>query len=87
VLRELGVLHYAPDLSALVDAQVELAAGSPFEVEIRAATIWAVEDLRRALQRRDINVPAYQLDWTLWQFGQTLPAATRPYHRTRTIFY
>lgn len=87
VLRELGVLRYSEELSALVDAQVELVPGSPFEIEIRAATIWAVEELRRTLQRRDIELPAYQLDWTLWQFGQDLPAATRPYHRTRTIFY
>jgi len=87
VLRELGVLRYAPELSALVDAQVELAAGSPFEIEIRAATIWAVEELRSALRQRAIELPAYQLDWTLWQFGQNLPATTRPYHRTRTIFY
>lgn len=87
VLRELGVLHYTSELSALVDTQVELSSGSPFEVEIRAATIWAVEELRRALRQREIDLPAYQLDWTLWQFGQDLPAATRPYHRTRTIFY
>jgi hypothetical protein len=87
VLRELHVLRYTAELSALVDAQIELAAGSPFEIEIRAATIWAVEELRRALRQRDIDLPAYQLDWTLWQFGQNLPAATRPYHRTRTIFY
>jgi hypothetical protein len=87
VLRELGVLRYSTELSALVDAQVELAAGSPFEVEIRAATIWAVEELRQELQRRNVDLSAYQLDWTLWQFGQDLPAATRPYHRTRTIFY
>jgi len=87
VLRELGVLRYSAELSALVDARVELAPGSLFEVEIRAATIWAVEELRRALRQRDIDLPAYQLDWTLWQFGQDLPATTRPYHRTRTIFY
>ena len=33
----------------LVDSRTELPPGSPVEVEIRAATIWGVELLRRAL--------------------------------------
>lgn len=39
VLRELGVLRYAPSLAAAVDAKQELAPGSQEEVEIRAATV------------------------------------------------
>ena len=39
VLRELGVLRYAPALAAAVDAKQELAPGSQEEVEIRAATV------------------------------------------------
>ena len=87
VLRALGVLTYQPELSRLIDAHVELPAGSQFEVEIRAATIWAVEELHRSLSRHGLQLPAYQLDWTLWQLGQDLPASTSPYHRTRTIYY
>ena len=39
VLRELGVLHYAPSLAAAVDSKQEIAPGSQEEVEIRAATV------------------------------------------------
>jgi hypothetical protein len=87
VLRALGALNYETELSRLIEERVELPAGSEFEVEIRAATIWAVEELRRALLQRGLQLPAYQLDWTLWQLGQNLPASTSPYHRTRTIYY
>ena len=87
VLRALGVLHYEPKLSRLIEERVELRAGSAYEIEIRAATVWAVEELRRSLVNHGLNLPAYQLDWTLWQLGQDLPASSSPYHRTRTIYY
>jgi hypothetical protein len=87
VLRELGALSYQPELADLLNTYVELPAGSAFEVEIRSATVWAVEALRQALPQYGVRLPAYQLDWTLWQLGQDLPPSTRPYHRTRTIYY
>jgi hypothetical protein len=85
VLREWGILVYAEPLARRVDARVPIEAGSEEEVEIRACTVWAVEELRRALAERGIGLPAVQLDWVLWERSQGLDA--RPYHRTRTIFY
>ncbi|HET9014482.1 MAG TPA: queuosine salvage family protein [Thermomicrobiaceae bacterium] len=87
VLRERGVLVYAPALVERLGARRELPPGSPEEVEIRAATIWGVEELRRALAERGRSFDAYQLDWLLWDAGQRLGAGVLPYHRTRTIFY
>jgi hypothetical protein len=87
VLRELGVLQYHEELSRLLRERIQVPAGSRYEVEIRAATIWAVEELRQLLVQLGHPLPAYRLDWTLWQFGQELPASTEPYHRTRTIYY
>lgn len=52
VLRERGILVYAPALAAAVDGKQTLAPGSDEEVEIRAGTIVAVERLREAVQRR-----------------------------------
>lgn len=86
VLRELGVLVYQPDLAGRVDGLVELAPGSPEEVEIRAATVVAVEALRQALLARGVRLPAYALDWYLWELGQQ-GGWRHPYHRTRTVFY
>ena len=87
VLRRLGVLAYAAPLAARVDRLAPLPAGSPEEVEIRAATVWACELLRRALAARGRPLRAFEVDWALWTAGQSLPPDVRPYHRTRTIFY
>jgi hypothetical protein len=86
VLRRLGLLIYDAHLARLIDRRTELPPGSPEEVEIRAATIWGVEELRRALAALGRPLHAFEIDWCLWQLGQTI-RHERPYHRTRTIFY
>jgi hypothetical protein len=86
VLRRLGVLVYDAHLAGLVDSRTELAAGSPAEVEIRAATIWGVEELRRATAAAGVPTRAFEIDWRLWEEGQRV-RDDRPYHRTRTIYY
>lgn len=87
VLHQLGILTYTPALRERLAARDVLPAGSPEEIEIRAATVWGVEELRRAMVARGKPVDAYALDWMLWQAGQQLPPDTLPYHRTRTIYY
>jgi hypothetical protein len=87
VLLQLGVLVYSEALARAVDERVLLPRGSPAEVEIRAATIWAVEELRRALVGRGVALRAFEIDWHLWNLGQDLPPDTKPYHLTRTIYY
>ena len=86
VLRELGVLVYQPELSAAVDQLRTLAPGSEQEVELRAATIWSCELLRQDLAGRGLALPAYRLDWYLWDLSQQLPMV-HPHHRTRSIYY
>ncbi len=87
VLRRFGILRYDEALATRIARHEHLAPGSPAEVEIRAATVWGCELLRRAMAGLGISLHAYELDWTLWVAGQYLPPATEPYHRTRTIFY
>ncbi len=87
VLRAWGVLRYAPGLARRVGRRVLLAPGSPEEVEIRAATVWAVEWLREALAARGSKVTSTQVDWILWDAGQRRIPRMKPYHRTRTIYY
>ena len=82
VLRELGILEYSTTLAQKVDSRIELAPGSEEEVEIRAGTIIAVEDIRQATSG---NLTAADIDHYLWLAGQRTHA--RPYHRTRTIAY
>lgn len=87
VLRHFGVIVYTPELAYRVDNQEQLAPGSAEEVEIRAATIWASELLRRAVAHRiEQTVTAADIDQLLWHLGQDA-ATMRPYHRVRTIYY
>ena len=86
VLRHFGALDYSPALAGRVDGREELGAGEPAEVEIRAATVVAVERLRDALAGRGRDLMAVEVDWILWDLSQDL-RPVRPYHRTRTIFY
>jgi hypothetical protein len=87
VLRHLGVLKYAPPLASLVDAMKPIPAGGEMEVELRAATIAAVETLRETLARGGKSFLSPELDWMLWTLGQHDDFRKKPYHRTRTIFY
>jgi hypothetical protein len=87
LLRYQGVMVCAPGLAAQVDAYQEIAAGSAPEVEIRAATIWAVELIRRALAERHVVRSASVIDYRLWSESQAPTPDMRPYHRTRTMYY
>lgn len=87
LLRAQHVLTYTPALATKIDAYESIAAGSEEEIEIRAATVWAVELLRRALDQLGITHPASAIDYRLWAESQTHTVGERPYHRTRTIYY
>lgn len=87
VLRQLGIIRYESELAARVHRLEHIPSGSPEEVEIRAATIWAVELLRQELSHHGQKVTAAQLDNWLWHLGQNDSYRSLPYHRTRSIFY
>jgi len=65
----------------------EIEAGSREEIEIRATTIWAIEQMKEVLRPRFPQITARQLDDHLWSLGQTKSPDDKPYHRTKTIYY
>jgi hypothetical protein len=87
VLRHLGVFVYTPELAQKIDQKIHLEAGSPEEVEIRANTVWAVERIRREIERMGRELKAFEIDWILWNLGQDPAFKVKPYHRTVTIYY
>lgn len=87
VLRRFGILAYSDHLAAHLQRRDLLPSDSIEEIEIRAATVWAVELLRQALAERGHDHPAWTLDGILWHAGQTLPGDAEPYHRTLTVWY
>ncbi len=86
ILREFGILEYSPKLAHTVDQRNLIPAGSSKEVEIRAATIQAVELLHKALAQYGMKLLPYQIDWFLWEKSRKLKNP-RPYHLTKTVFY
>ena len=88
LLRQYQVLTYEATLAKRIDEQIELAQGSAEEVEIRAATIIAIELIRQELEKHGFVSNAAAIDNQLWQLSQKLDQAqVKPYHRCRTVFY
>jgi Queuosine salvage protein len=86
-LRVLGITRYSDELEDAVRSGRLIEAGSPWEVEIRAHTIWACEELARRineLRPPELRVIVPQVDARLWvPFHRT----HYPHHLTRTIYY
>ena len=87
VLFKLGILRYDPALEARIRQGQPLPPGSEEEVEIRAASVWGVELLRRAMARHGREAIAIEVDWILWEMGLHLGPEDMPYHLTRTTAY
>ena len=86
ILRHFEVLEYDPTLAERIDNQKLLEQGGEEEVELRAATVWACELLRREITSRGHPITAAEIDQRLWLLSQNV-TGMRPYHRTRTIYY
>ena len=82
MLRVDGMLVYAPELAARIDAGEELPAGGEMERELRACAVHACELLAARW-----DVAPRVLDNWLWNRGQGAPYTDTPPHRTRTVFY
>ncbi len=103
-LQHLDILHYSNELQQQVaqsddasqDINVlqitegqEVEAGTAKEIEIRAATVMAVEQIREAFREvyGDTLTPsAVQLDWWLWETAAE-QEINLPHHCTWTMFY
>jgi hypothetical protein len=86
-LRVLGITRYSDELEAAIREGRLIEAGSPWEVEIRAHTIYACEELTKRvneLRPPELQAIVPQVDARLWvPFHRT----HYPHHLTRTVFY
>jgi hypothetical protein len=86
-LRVMGILEYSPALEAAIGARQEIPAGSAWEVEIRAHTLYATDMLCTELNKRrpaDRQLITPQVDARLWTHFHT---THWPHHLTRTTMY
>ena len=86
-LRAHGVLAYASALATKVDRRIPLDSGSDEEIEIRALSVVAVDELVARLRNHGLDWDAARVDEQLWWRSQTHRERDLPYHRTRTIWY
>jgi len=88
VLRMEGVLEYSDELSARIDAEELLEAGSEEEVELRAAAIHAGDLIVKALHGLGQHgVMAMHLDHYIWDHSHRPEYQSKPRHRTQTVYY
>jgi hypothetical protein len=89
VLRHYGVLRYAGDLAATVDARRLISHGSEHEAAIRWATVFSADRLRIDLNRRSNPATTPALDYYLWSSGVLGSDAhlMGEHHRTVTMAY
>lgn len=83
ILNAFGVLSYSAHLQSMIDSKTELAPGSQEEVEIRAATIEAVEWIRKA----NPSMRVMDIDFALWNMAGAKDLKNRPRHITKTMSY
>lgn len=86
ILHHFGILKYSPFLERKIKNKILLPAGSSEEIEIRSNTIWAIDCLKKELEKLGLKFYSFQIDWFLWNKSQKLKMKT-PHHLTRTIFY
>lgn len=93
ILAELNIMQYHRDLAAILQNEENIAAGSKEEIEIRSATVQAVELLRTKIadsyhEAKGKKPPAVHLDWYLWQLGEARRNSMHcQHHRTLTPYY
>lgn len=85
-LRHLGILKLNAELAAGIDGGEELPRESDGEIEIRAATIEAVDRMRRAVGKAGKAATEWQIDWYLWLLSHGDDVVVN-HHRTRTVYY
>lgn len=94
-LHYFEVLRYSPELTGRLVANHLLEAGSEEEIQIRGASIHAVEliraKMRQLAQDQSPTQPnSIQLDFYLWGFRRdnaTEIDLKSPYHKVRSVFY
>ena len=87
ILKAKGVLIYDKHLTDLINNKTEIPHGSKEEVEIRAATIQSVEQIRNLLESKGKKFMSIQVDVYLWEEGEKIKDKIEPHHRTLSIFY
>ncbi|CED83222.1 Cobyrinic acid a,c-diamide synthase [Phaffia rhodozyma] len=95
-LHTLKLLTYSPSLYETLSSHANLPHGSRLEMELRAGSIVAIEEVRKTLRRlRDgVDIESVVLDFLIWDLAKEMEAKAAKEggnlvecHRTRSIYY
>ena len=86
LFRDEGVFIYSNELGDRIDSGDLIEKDSKEEIEIRGATIFAVESLRNSLLDLGVNLTSPVLDNILWTEAKARHNM-KMHHLTKTIYY
>lgn len=92
ILSSLNCLMYSPPLYAKITGRESIESRSSFEMQIRAASVWCVELIRREIVKNhpEAEINAVLIDFYLYDTMKKWEAEgkeTLPHHRTRSVWY
>lgn len=71
LLHHLNILQYSQELNNIINNYNIIQNNSIYEIEIRAATVQAVDYIQQQLSKQhNINMLSLQIDWILWYVKQ-----------------
>ena len=83
--REIEIFEYSNKLTKIIDEEIELQHNSSYEIEIRVATLYVLELMKKELSKKNIIVSSIELDNILCNISRTCKS-TKPHH-TISIYY
>ncbi len=86
IVEAFEVLQYAPELEQDILEEWLIPAGSQKEIEIRANTIFAIEQIGERMRQKGGKLSTHEVDWVLWVKAKQMKLP-RPHHKTLTTFY
>ncbi|TGZ82411.1 hypothetical protein EX30DRAFT_184669 [Ascodesmis nigricans] len=92
ILHSLHCIQYSPKLEAHIKDKKDIPSGSSWELQLRGATIWTVECIRREIKRLhpESKINAILIDFYLYDTAkemQRIGVDMIPQHRCRSIWY
>ena len=86
ILESLGVLEYSEELNFDIVNEILIPKDSLKEMEIRASSIIATEQMREELVEFGRDITTNELDWILWVEAKATKFE-KPHHKTLSTFY
>lgn len=91
-LHSLYCIQYSPPLDSHIRSKKPIPSGSSWELQLRGASIWCVEQIKRQILKEhpESEINAILIDFYLYDTAKEMEkngVEMIPHHRTRSIWY